>query len=148
MKCPFCGNKETSVKDSRAYDDGDEIKRRRACSACGAKFTTVERIFRKEILVIKKDRKKVLFNKDKLIFSITASAGKRINPNKIKDIANDITKRLENSGITEVKSSVIGEMIMEQLERIDKISFIRFASVYMNFETANDFSTFIKRIES
>ena len=148
MRCPFCGNEETTVKDSRICEDGEAIKRRRLCPNCDARFTTIEKILRKEIFVIKKDGKKTLFDKDKLIRSITSSAGKRLDSKKIEEIALDISKRIESSGTTEIKSSTIGEMVMDCLERIDKIAFIRFASVYMKFETPDDFNNFIKKINS
>lgn len=148
MKCPYCGNEETSVKDSRICDDGGAIKRRRVCTNCDARFTTVERILKKEIQVIKKDGKKTLFDKDKVIRSISHSAGKRIDEKKIEEIVNDIIKRIESSGILEIKSSAIGEMVMDALERIDKVAFIRFASVYMSFETPDDFNNFIKKLNS
>ena len=146
MRCPFCGNEETSVKDSRICDDGEGIKRRRICTNCDARFTTLEKILRKEIFVIKKDGKKTFFDKDKIIKSISSSAGKRLDTKKIEEIAQEIGKRIESSGTSEVKSSQIGEMVMDCLERIDKIAFIRFASVYMRFETPDDFNNFIKKI--
>ena len=146
MRCPFCGNEETSVKDSRICDDGEGIKRRRICTNCDARFTTLEKILRKEIFVIKKDGKKTFFDKDKIIKSISSSAGKRLDTKKIEEIAQEIGKRIESSGTSEVKSSQIGEMVMDCLERIDKIAFIRFASVYIRFETPDDFNNFIKKI--
>lgn len=148
MRCPFCGNEETAVKDSRICDDGEGIKRRRICSNCDARFTTIERVLKKEIIVVKKDGKKVLFDKDKLIKSISSSSGKRMDIKKIEEIAQDIAKRIESSGTTEIKSSSIGEMVMDYLERVDKVAFIRFASVYMKFETPEDFNNFIKKISS
>ncbi len=148
MRCPFCGNEETAVKDSRICEDGEAIKRRRLCPNCDARFTTIEKILRKEIFVIKKDGKKTLFDKDKLNRSINSSAGKRLDAKKIDEIVSDISKRIESSGTTEIKSSTIGEMVMDCLERIDKVAFIRFASVYMRFETPEDFNNFIKKISS
>ncbi len=148
MRCPFCGNEETLVKDSRICDEGEAIKRRRLCPNCDARFTTIEKVLRKEIQVIKKDGKKTLFDKDKLFRSILHSAGKRLEDKKIEEIVNDISKRIESSGTSEIKSSSIGEMAMDALERIDKVAFIRFASVYMSFETPEDFNNFIKKINS
>lgn len=146
MRCPFCGNEETAVKDSRICDEGESIKRRRICTNCDARFTTLEKILRKEIFVIKKDGKKTFFDKDKIIKSITSSAGKRLDAKKIEEIAQEIGKRIESSGTSEIKSSQIGEMVMDCLERIDKVAFIRFASVYMRFETPDDFNNFIRKI--
>lgn len=148
MRCPFCGNEETAVKDSRICDEGEGIKRRRLCPNCDARFTTIEKILRKEIFVIKKDGKKTLFDKDKLARSISSSAGKRLEPKKVEEIVSDISKRIESSGTTEIKTSALGEMVMDSLERIDKVAFIRFASVYMSFETPEDFNNFIKKISS
>ncbi|HSQ97181.1 MAG TPA: transcriptional regulator NrdR [Rickettsiales bacterium] len=148
MKCPFCGNEETSVKDSRICDDGEGIKRRRCCPNCDARFTTIERIIKKEIFVIKKDGRKTLFDRDKLAKSIYSSAGKRLDDKKIEEVVREISKRIESSGATEIKSSTIGEITMDYLERVDKVAFIRFASVYMEFETPEDFNNFIKKISN
>ena len=148
MKCPYCGNEETQVKDSRICDDGEGIKRRRLCPNCDARFTTIERVLKKEIYVIKKDGRKTLFNVDKLKKSILSSAGKRMEEKQVDDITKEITKRIESSGATEIPSSKIGEIIMDYLERVDKVAFIRFASVYMRFETPDDFKNFIKKIEN
>ncbi len=148
MKCPYCGNEETQVKDSRICDDGEGIKRRRLCPNCDARFTTIERVLKKEIYVIKKDGRKTLFNIDKLKKSISSSAGKRMEEKQVDDITKEITKRIESSGATEIPSSKIGEITMDYLERVDKVAFIRFASVYMRFETPDDFKNFIKKIEN
>lgn len=148
MKCPYCGNEETQVKDSRICDDGEGIKRRRLCPNCDARFTTIERVLKKEIYVIKKDGRKTLFNIDKLRKSISSSAGKRMEEKQVDDITKEIAKRIESSGTTEIPSSKIGEITMDYLERIDKVAFIRFASVYMRFETPDDFKNFIKKIEN
>lgn len=148
MKCPYCGNEETQVKDSRICDDGEGIKRRRLCPNCDARFTTIERVLKKEIYVIKKDGRKTLFNIDKLKKSISSSAGKRMEEKQVDDITKEIAKRIESSGATEISSSKIGEITMDYLERVDKVAFIRFASVYMRFETPDDFKNFIKKIEN
>jgi len=148
MKCPYCGNEETQVKDSRICDDGEGIKRRRLCPNCDARFTTIERLLKKEIYVIKKDGRKTLFDIDKLKKSILFSSGKRIEKKKLDEITKEIAKRIESSGTTEISSSTIGEITMDYLERVDKVAFIRFASVYMKFETPDDFKNFIKKIEN
>lgn len=148
MKCPYCGNEETQVRDSRICDDGEGIKRRRFCPNCDARFTTIERVLKKEIYVIKKDGRKTLFDIDKLKKSILFSSGKRIDEKKLEEITKEIAKRIESSGTTEISSSAIGEITMDYLERIDKVAFIRFASVYMKFETPDDFKNFIKKIEN
>ena len=148
MKCPYCGNEETQVKDSRICDDGEGIKRRILCPNCDARFTTIERLLKKEIYVIKKDGRKTLFDIDKLKKSILFSSGKRIEEKKLDEITKEIAKRIESSGTTEISSSTIGEITMDYLERVDKVAFIRFASVYMKFETPDDFKNFIKKIEN
>jgi len=146
MRCPFCGNEETLVKDSRICDNGEGIRRKRVCPNCDAKFTTIEKILRREVIVVKKDGRRVLFDKDKLNRSVTLCAGKSLDGEQIAKIVQDISKRIENNVATEIKSSQIGEMVLDCLERIDKVAFIRFASVYANFETPDDFDKFIKKI--
>ncbi len=148
MRCPYCGNEETSVKDSRICDEGESIKRRRLCPNCEAKFTTIERILRKEIFVIKKNGQKVLFDKEKITRSLELCAGKNLTEKKMETITQDIVRRVESGVSGEVKSTDIGQMIMDSLERVDKVSFIRYASVYMKFETTDDFDEFIRKITS
>jgi len=146
MRCPFCGNEETQVKDSRTYDDGQAIRRRRCCPNCDSRFSTLETVIQKEIIVIKKDGTKIAFEKDKLLHSIKAAVNKRIASEEVEAMANDIIRRIEMSGNTEIKSAKIGEMVLDKLERTDKVAFIRFASVYMNFENPDDFDKFIKKL--
>jgi transcriptional repressor NrdR len=146
MRCPFCGNEETQVKDSRTYDNGEAIKRRRYCPNCESRFTTLEKVLYKDITVIKKDGKKIPFDRDKVISSIKIASGKKLEDEKIDQIVNDIMRRIETAGKNEIKSSRIAEMVMDKLERLDKVAFIRFASVYMKFEKPEDFDIFIKKI--
>lgn len=146
MRCPFCGNEETLVKDSRTFDNGETIKRRRFCPNCESRFTTMEKVLYKDITVIKKDGKKTPFDRDKVISSIKIASGKKIEDEKIEQIVNDIMRRLATGGKGEIQSSKIAELIMDKLERLDKVAFIRFASVYMKFEKPEDFDNFIKKI--
>ncbi len=147
MRCPFCNNLDTPVKDSRISDDGESIKRRRYCVECDSRFTTFERIQMREILVIKKSGEKKIFNPEKLKRSIEMAVRKRpISEEQVEKLVNDIIRQLESSNETEIRSARIGEMAMEALENLDQVSFVRFASVYRNFENTNDFQNFVKKI--
>ena len=109
MRCPFCGHDETQVKDSRPTEDNSSIRRRRQCPACGARFTTFERVQLRELMVIKKDDSRTVFDREKLVRSINISCRKRpVNPDKIELITNSIQRRLESSGETEIPTKVIG----------------------------------------
>ncbi|GDX35913.1 MAG: transcriptional regulator NrdR [Alphaproteobacteria bacterium] len=147
MRCPFCGNIETQVKDSRISDDGESIKRRRYCSACDSRFTTYERVQLKEILVIKKNGEKRIFDPEKLKKSIEMAVRKRpVSDLQVEKLVSQIVRQLEMENETELASSKIGEMVMLALEKLDKVAFVRFASVYKNFEKPDDFQKFIKQI--
>lgn len=147
MRCPFCGNIETQVKDSRISDDGESIKRRRYCNACDSRFTTFERVQLKEILVIKKNSEKKIFDPEKLKKSIEMAVRKRpVSELQVEKLVNKIVRQLEMENETELPSSKIGEMVMQALEKLDKVAFVRFASVYKNFEKPDDFQKFIKQI--
>ena len=147
MRCPFCGNLETQVKDSRISDDGEAIKRRRYCAACDSRFTTYERVQLREVLVIKKNGEKKIFDPEKLKRSIEMAVRKRpVSELQVEKLVNNIVRQLETENETEIASSKIGEMVMSALEKLDKVAFVRFASVYKNFEKADDFQKFIKQI--
>ncbi len=147
MKCPFCGNIETQVKDSRIPDDGESVKRRRYCAACDSRFTTFERVQLREILVMKKNGDKKIFDPEKLKRSIEMAVRKRpVSEVQVEKLVNNIIRQLELENETEVASFKIGEMVMMSLEKLDKVAFVRFASVYKNFEKADDFQKFIKQI--
>ena len=147
MRCPFCGNFETQVKDSRMSDDGESVKRRRYCLACDSRFTTYERVQLREILVIKKNNEKKIFDPEKLKKSIEMAVRKRpVSELQVEKLVNNIVRQLEVENETEIKSSKIGEMVMFALEKLDKVAFVRFASVYKNFEKPDDFQKFIKQI--
>lgn len=147
MRCPFCGNIETQVKDSRISDDGESIKRRRYCASCDSRFTTYERIQLREILVIKKNGDKKIFDPEKLKKSIAMAVRKRpVSELQVEKMVNNIVRTLEMDNEGEITSAKLGEMVMHALEKLDKVAFVRFASVYKNFEKADDFQKFIKEI--
>ncbi len=147
MRCPFCGNLETQVKDSRVSDDGESIKRRRYCASCDSRFTTFERIQLKEILVIKKNGDKKIFDPEKLRRAIEMAVRKRpVSELQVEKMVNNIVRNLEKENELEISSAKLGEMVMNSLEKLDKVAFVRFASVYKNFEKADDFQKFIKEI--
>ena len=149
MKCPFCGNEDTQVKDSRSTEDNSAIRRRRFCSACGARFTTFERIQLRELTVIKKSGKKVPFDRNKLERSVQKALRKRPVETERDDRMNSgIVRRVESLGETEIASDVVGEIVMEGLQSIDSVAYVRFASVYKNFREAKDFEEFIGVISS
>ncbi len=144
MRCPFCGHEETAVKDSRPSEDNSSIRRRRQCPACAARFTTFERVQLRELMVIKKDKTRTVFDREKLVRSINISCRKRpVNPDQIELITNSIQRRLESSGETEIPTKVIGELVMDSLKGLDRVAYLRFASVYKDFQETDDFRKFI-----
>ena len=146
MRCPFCGKEDTQVKDSRASDDGATIRRRRLCSSCGSRFTTFERIQLRDLSVIKRNGKKVPFDRDKLMKSMMMALRKRqINDDDIERAVNGIVRQLESNGDTDVQSKLIGELVMNALAEIDNVAYIRYASVYRNFREAKDFEKFVEK---
>ena len=119
MRCPFCGHDETQVKDSRPSEDNSSIRRRRQCPACAARFTTFERVQLRELMVIKKDESRTVFDREKLLRSINISCRKRpVNTDQIELITNSIQRRLESSGETEIPTKVIGELVMEVMKEM------------------------------
>src|ERR1700756_2155687 len=147
MRCPFCGHEDTQVKDSRPTDDNSAIRRRRFCPACGARFTTFERIQLRELTVVKKNGQRLPFDRDKIARSITTACRKRpVEEERIERVVNSIQRRLESMGESDIPSNVIGEMVMEALQGLDKVAYIRFASVYKNFREVRDFENFVETI--
>lgn len=148
MRCPFCSNEDTQVKDSRPTEDGAAIRRRRFCPACAARFTTFERVQLRELTVIKKSGRKVPFDRDKLMRSVQISLRKRpVEPERVERMVSGIVRRLESTGESEVPSDMIGEMVMEGLATLDDVAYVRFASVYKNFREAKDFGEFIGELD-
>jgi transcriptional repressor NrdR len=147
LKCPYCGYEESKVVDSRSTEDDLAIRRRRECLKCNRRYTTYEKIEDIPILVIKKDLSRDYFDKSKIVNGILKACQKRpISRSQIEDIANDIEKQLSNQMLTEVKSALIGEMIMERLKNIDEVAYVRFASVYRQFKDINTFMQEIKNL--
>ena len=143
MRCPFCGNIDTQVKDSRPAEDHVSIRRRRFCPACGGRFTTYERVQLRDLVVIKSSGKREDFDRSKLERSIRIAMQKRpIDPERIDQMISGIVRRLESLGDTDISSKVIGEIVMESLARIDTVASVRFASVYKNFQPAEDIAGF------
>ena len=144
MRCPFCGNEDTQVKDSRPTEDNTATRRRRQCPTCRGRFTTFERIQLRELSVLKSDGQRVPFERDKMLRSMEIALRKRpVAPERIDQIVTAIVRRLESLGETEIPSSVIGEMVMETLSGLDQVGYVRFASVYRNFGEKKDFEEFI-----
>src|SRR6201996_6588694 len=148
MRCPFCGNDDTQVKDSRPSEDGSAIRRRRYCPHCGRRFTTIERTQLRELTVVKSDGRRVPFDRDKMARSIRVALRKRpIQEERIERIVNGIVRQLEASGESDIPSKQIGELVMDTLKELDSVAYVRFASVYRNFREAKDFEDFIGSLE-
>ena len=147
MRCPFCGNIDTQVKDSRPAEDHVSIRRRRFCPACGGRFTTYERVQLRDLVVIKKNGKREPFDRDKLERSIRIAMQKRpIESERLDQMISGIVRRLESMGETDIPSDTIGAIVMETLARIDTVAYVRFASVYKNFQAADDFEDFVSEL--
>lgn len=147
MRCPYCGNEDTQVKDSRPTEDSSAIRRRRICNACGGRFTTFERVQLRELLVVKKSGRKVPFDRDKLERSVSTALRKRdVEPERVERMISGIVRQLESLGEGEVSSERIGEFVMEGLKGLDDVAFVRFASVYKNFSAADDFQNFLAEL--
>ena len=146
MRCPFCGKDETQVKDSRASDDGGSIRRRRLCTSCGSRFTTFERIQLRDLTVIKRNGKKIPFERDKLLKSMLMALRKRqTEDDAIERAVNGIVRQLESYGENDIQSKLIGELVMNALAEIDNVAYIRYASVYRDFREASDFGKFVEQ---
>ena len=144
MRCPFCGHDDSQVKDSRPSEDNSAIRRRRHCPECGGRFTTFERVQLRELIVVKKNGQRSVFDRDKLARSIAISVRKRpVDPDRVERIVNSIQRRLESSGEAEIPTATIGELVMEALAALDQVAYVRFASVYRNFREAKDFEDFV-----
>ena len=140
MRCPFCGNVDTQVKDSRPAEDNVAIRRRRFCPACGGRFTTYERVQLRDLVVVKSNGKREDFDRDKMARSIRIAMQKRpVEPERIDQMISGIVRRLESTGETDIPSKMIGEIVMEALSRIDNVAYVRFASVYREFESVEQF---------
>jgi transcriptional repressor NrdR len=142
MRCPYCGNSDTQVKDSRPSEDNTAIRRRRVCPDCGGRFTTFERVQLRELTVLKKNGRRVPFDRDKLMRSVQVALRKRsVDPERVERMVNGIVRQLESSGDPEVASETIGLLAMEGLRGLDEVAYVRFASVYRNFNDTEDFKS-------
>lgn len=140
MRCPSCGSLDTQVKDSRPTEDSAAIRRRRICLTCNFRFTTFERVQLRELTVIKRNGRRVPFDRDKLMRSLQIALRKRpTDPDRIEEMVSKIVRELESQGESEISSETIGEIVMEHLRAHDDVAYVRFASVYRNFREPKDF---------
>lgn len=147
MKCPFCTKSDTNVKDSRATDDDTVIRRRRHCNKCNGRFTTFERMQLRDLIVVKRSGSKRPFDPIKVAKSIATALRKRnFSKDQIDELSNRVILELESGSLKEIPTRKIGKLIMDELEKIDPVAYIRFASVYKDFTTIQDFSKFISKI--
>ncbi len=147
MRCPYCSNADTQVKDSRPSEDGTSIRRRRVCSDCGGRFTTFERVQLRELTVLKKSGKKVPFDRDKLARSIQTAIRKRdLDPERVERLISGIVRQLESQVEGDISSDEIGHLVMEGLKQVDEVAYVRFASVYRDFKEAKDFEGFLSKL--
>ena len=138
MRCPFCSHNDTQVKDSRPTEDNAAIRRRRFCTNCGQRFTTFERVQLRDLTVVKKNGQREPFDRDKLVRSMSIALRKRpVEPDRVEQVVNSIVRRLESTGESDVNADLVGELIMEALASLDKVAYVRFASVYRNFREAS-----------
>jgi transcriptional repressor NrdR len=141
MRCPSCASLDTQVKDSRPTEDSAVIRRRRVCLACNFRFTTFERVQLRELTVIKRNGRRVPFDRDKLLRSVQIALRKRpVDPERIDQMVSKLVRELESMGESDVSSEAIGELVMEHLRALDDVAYVRFASVYRNFREAKDFA--------
>ena len=147
MRCPSCNSLDTQVKDSRPTEDSAVIRRRRVCIACNFRFTTFERVQLRELVVIKRNGRRVPFDRDKLARSIAIAVRKRnVDPDLVEQTVSKIVRDLETLGENEVTSETIGETVMAHLRELDDVAYVRFASVYRNFREAKDFEEILGKL--
>src|SRR5580765_7657090 len=149
MRCPSCGSLDTQVKDSRPTEDSAAIRRRRVCLACNFRFTTFERVQLRELSVIKRNGRRVPFDRDKLARSVEISLRKRnVDPERVEQAISKIVRELESLGESEVTTETIGETVMSNLRDLDDVAYVRFASVYRNFREAKDFEAVLGELST
>lgn len=147
MKCPFCGFEESKVIDSRPTDEGQRIRRRRECLECGKRFTTYEVIESLPIIVIKKDKSRETFNRNKLMTGLLRACEKRpVSIDMLDTLIDEIEVMIQNSLDREVSSEKIGELVMEKLKKVDEVAYVRFASVYRQFKDINTFMSELSKL--
>ena len=149
MKCPFCGFEESKVIDSRPTDEGERIRRRRECISCGKRFTTYEIIETVPIVVVKKDKSREVFDRNKLFNSMLKACEKRpVYMEQLEKAVSEIEAVLQNSLDREISTEKIGELVMERLKPLDEVAYVRFASVYKDFQSVEEFQTALDHLES
>src|SRR6476620_10512358 len=147
MRCPFCGHLEDKVVDSREAKDGESIRRRRECIECGRRFTSYERIDEIPYMVVKKDGRREPFERNKIMAGMLRACEKRpISVNQLESIANQIEKSVQDSSDRELSTSEIGKIIMRRLKTLDKVAYVRFASVYLEFADVSEFMSELKAL--
>ena len=146
MICPFCGNQDTQVKDSRPAEDGAAIRRRRLCGQCEARFTTFERVQLREITIVKRNGRRSIFDREKLERSFDIALRKReVDTDDVARAINEIVRKLESHVDGDVPSEKVGELVMSSLHILDQVAYVRYASVYRNFREAKDFEAFVEK---
>ena len=146
MICPFCGNQDTQVKDSRPAEDGTTIRRRRLCGQCDARFTTFERVQLREITIVKRNGRRSIFDRDKLERSFEIALRKReVDTDNVARAINEIVRKLEGYADGDVPSQKVGELVMSSPHILDQVAYVRYASVYRNFREAKDFEAFVEK---
>jgi transcriptional repressor NrdR len=149
LRCPFCQSENTSVKDSRPAEDFNAIRRRRVCLDCGGRFTTFERVQLRELTVVKRSGKRVPFDRDKLARSVMTALRKReVEPERVERAISGVVRQLESLGESEVRSDDIGRHVMTALKGLDDVAYVRFASVYHNFQSHEDFQGFLTKMDA
>lgn len=149
MRCPYCGSLDTQVKDSRPTEDSSAIRRRRVCPDCGGRFTTFERVQLRDLVVVKKSGRRVVFEREKLMRSLSIALRKRpVDPERVERMVNGIVRQLESEGESDIPSGRIGEMAMEGLKGLDDVAFVRFASVYRDFRAPRDFERLVAELKA
>ena len=149
MRCPSCGSLDTQVKDSRPTEDSAVIRRRRVCLSCNFRFTTFERVQLRELTVIKRNGRRVPFDRDKLMRSLQIALRKRnVDPERLEQLVSKIVRELESLGESDISTDAIGEAVMAHLRELDDVAYVRFASVYRNFREPKDFETALAELAS
>src|SRR3984893_1774525 len=149
MRCPSCNSLDTQVKDSRPTECSAVIRRRRVCVSCNFRFTTFERVQLRELTVIKRNSRRVPFDRDKLMRSVQIALRKRpVDPERVEQTVSKIVRELESQGENEISSETIGELVMEHLRALDDVAYVRFASVYRNFREAKDFEAVLDELSA
>lgn len=148
MRCPFCNSSDTKVVDSREFVNGNSIKRRRECLECKKRFTTYEKIEERALYVIKKDKSREKFDRNKIIRGLTIATSKRnISRDTIEEFVLKIERKLQNSLESEISTKYVGELVMEELKNLDEVAYVRFVSVYKEFNNIKDFIEIVENIK-